>query len=53
MTVASKLEPLLSRLFDGAPSVRIRAWDGGETAPPAIRCSRPSSSPSYGPAGPW
>ncbi|MGH3375874.1 MAG: class I SAM-dependent methyltransferase [Actinoallomurus sp.] len=33
MTVASKLEPVLSRLFDGAPPVRIRAWDGSETGP--------------------
>jgi cyclopropane-fatty-acyl-phospholipid synthase len=33
MTVASKLEPLLSRVFDGASPVRVRAWDGSETGP--------------------
>ncbi len=33
MTVASQLEPVLSRLFGGEPPVRIRAWDGSETGP--------------------
>ena len=33
MTVAATIEPLLTRLFDGAPPVRIRAWDGSETGP--------------------
>jgi cyclopropane-fatty-acyl-phospholipid synthase len=33
MTVAATIEPLLRRLFDGEPPVRIRAWDGSETGP--------------------
>ncbi|MDN3351624.1 cyclopropane-fatty-acyl-phospholipid synthase family protein [Actinomadura sp. DC4] len=33
MTVAATMEPLLHRLFDGEPPVRIRAWDGSETGP--------------------
>ncbi len=31
--VAERLTPLLQRLFDGEPPVRIRAWDGSEAGP--------------------
>ncbi|WP_259453928.1 SAM-dependent methyltransferase [Streptomyces ginkgonis] len=30
---ATRLAPLLHRLFDGPPPLRVRAWDGSETGP--------------------